>query len=122
MAENKEVESVEEAEESAESYDDDFENETSSSTRSIEEDLEVLTDIAAPSNIAYRDEEAEKSPINALFHVLEQVLISDKVQEVITVLEEILFRTSNEEELVREKEMKQKHIFRSKLQTTTSLL
>ena len=100
FAEKQDIREEDDAAESAESYDDDFEDESSSSTKSISEDLEVFTDIAAPSHIVYEDEDAEKSPINALFHVLEQVLISDKVQEVITVLEEILFRTNNEEELV----------------------
>lgn len=100
FVENQDIKEEDNAAESAESYYDDFEDESSSSTRSIEEELEVYTDIAAPSHLVYEDEDAEKSPINALFHVLEQVLVSDKVQEVITVLEEILFRTSNEEELV----------------------
>ena len=100
LAEKQNINEEDNVVESAESYDDDFEDESSSSTRSISEELEVYTDIAAPSHTVYEDEDAEKSPINALFHVLEQVLISDKVQEVITVLEEILFRTSNEEELV----------------------
>ncbi|CBY35317.1 unnamed protein product [Oikopleura dioica] len=99
--ENQDIKEEDNAAESAESYYDDFEDESSSSTRSIEEELEVYTDIAASSHLVYEDEDAEKSPINALFHVLEQVLISDKVQEVITVLEEILFRTSNEEELIK---------------------
>ena len=101
FAEKQNINEEDNAVESAESYDDDFEDESSSSTRSLSEELEVYTDIAAPSHTVYEDEDAEKSPINALFHVLEQVLISDKVQEVITVLEEILFRTSNEEELVQ---------------------
>ena len=82
------------------SYDEDsFDSATTSSTKSVEEELEFC-DLAAPSTLDCKDDVVEKSSLDGLFNLLEQVLIADKFQEIISCLEEILFRARIEEQLV----------------------
>ncbi|CAG5111190.1 Oidioi.mRNA.OKI2018_I69.chr2.g5521.t1.cds [Oikopleura dioica] len=82
------------------SYDEDsFDSATSSSTKSVEEDLDFC-DLAAPSTLDCKDDVVEKSSLDGLFNLLEQVLIAEKFQEIISCLEEILFRARIEEQLL----------------------
>ena len=84
-------------------YDEDsFDSAISNSTKSVDEELKFC-DLAASSTLDCYDDVVKKSSLNGLFNLLEQVLIAEKFQEIISCLEEILLRARIEEQLVTSK-------------------
>ncbi|CAG5114433.1 Oidioi.mRNA.OKI2018_I69.chrUn_7.g17248.t1.cds [Oikopleura dioica] len=81
-------------------YDEDsFDSAISNSTKSVDEELKFC-DLAASSTLDCYDDVVKKSSLNGLFNLLEQVLIAEIFQEIISCLEEFLLRARIEEQLL----------------------